>query len=76
MGYVIEHNGKTVELPVFGDIATGVLRKARLESESDQAWFILENVLDAKALAVIDTLPLSEFAKHVQAWTNGVSLGE
>jgi hypothetical protein len=52
------------------------MRKARLETDSNQAWFILENVLDAKQLAVIDALPLSKFAEHITAWTNGVSLGE
>lgn len=76
MSYTIEHNGKKVTLPVFGDIPTGVMRKARLEPDSNQAWFILENVLDAKQLAVIDALPLSKFAEHITAWTNGVSLGE
>lgn len=76
MGYVIEHKGKKVELPSFSDMPTGVLRKARHESEQDQAWYILEQVLDAKQLAVVDTLPVSEFAKHMKAWTGGVALGE
>ena len=76
MGYKIEHKGKTVELPDFGSIPTGVLRKARHEKEADQSWFILEQTLSAKELALIDSLPLSEFGKHMQAWTSGVSLGE
>jgi hypothetical protein len=33
-------------------------------------------VLDEKALAILDELPLSEFAKHMKAWTGGVALGE
>jgi len=76
MSYVIEHKGKKVELPSFADMPTGVLRKARHESEQDQAWYILEQVLDAKQLAIVDTLPVSEFAKHMKAWTGGVALGE
>ncbi len=76
MSYIIEHKGKKVELPNFGDMPTGVLRKARHESEDEQPWFILESVLDAKQLQILDVLPLSEFKKHMQAWTGGVALGE
>jgi hypothetical protein len=76
MGYKIEHEGKTVELPDFGNIQAGTLRKARHEKETDQSWFILEETLGAKELAVLDSLPVSEFAKHMKAWTSGVSLGE
>jgi hypothetical protein len=76
MAYKIEIDGKTVELPDFGNIPTGVLRKARHETEQDQTWFILEQTLNAKQLAVLDALPVSEFAKHMKAWTSGVSLGE
>ncbi len=76
MGYVIEHKGKKIELPTFGDIPVGVLRKARHEPEQEQAWYILENLLDAKDLAILDTVPTSQFKKHMTAWTGGVALGE
>ena len=76
MAYIIEHNGKSVELPDFGNIPTGIIRKARNVSEQDQTWFILEEMLPEKDLALVDALPLSEFAKHMKAWTSGVSLGE
>ncbi len=76
MAYTITHGDKTVELPDFGKIPTGVLRKARHEKDTDQSWFILEQTLTAKELAVVDGLPVSEFAKHMKAWTSGVSLGE
>ena len=76
MGYVIEHKGKKVKLPDFHDMPVGVLRKARHESEQEQTWFILEHVLEAKDLEVLDSLPLSEFAKYMKAWTGGVALGE
>lgn len=76
MSYKIEHKGKTVELPSFGEMPTGVLRKARHESEAEQSWFILEHVLDAKQLEALDALPLAEFTKHMKLWTGGMSLGE
>jgi hypothetical protein len=76
MSYVIEHKGKTVELPAFGEMPVGILRKARHETEQEQTWYILENVLSPKDLAVLDALPVSEFSKHMKAWTGGVALGE
>ena len=76
MTHKVEYKGKTVELPSFGDLPTGVIRKARKESEQDQTWFILEELLSPKDLAVLDEMPLSEFAKHMKAWTGGVALGE
>ncbi len=76
MAYSIENNGKTVELPEFGQLPVGILRKARKAEESEQTWFILEELLSDKDLKVIDSLPTSEFVKHMKAWTEGVSLGE
>jgi hypothetical protein len=76
MSYQLKHKSKTIELPDFNEIPVGVLRKARNLNEQEQTWFILEFVLDEKALAVLDEVPLSEFAKHMKAWTGGVALGE
>ena len=76
MSYVIEHEGKKVTLPDFGNIPTGVVRKARKESEQEQTWFILEEMLAEKDLKVLDSLPLSEFSRHMRAWTGSVALGE
>jgi hypothetical protein len=76
MSYVIDYNGKTVELPKFADMPIGVLRKARHETEAEQTWYILENVLSPKDLTVLDSLPVGEFTKHMKAWTGGVALGE
>jgi hypothetical protein len=76
MSYKIEYQGKTVNLPSFGEIPTGVVRKARKEDVENQTWFILEELLSPKDLAVIDSLPLNEFTKHMTGWTNGVGLGE
>ena len=76
MTHKVEYKGKTVELPAFGDLPTGVIRKARKESEQDQTWFILEELLSPKDLAVLDSMPLSEFAKQMKTWTGGIALGE
>lgn len=76
MAHKIEYNGKSIELPDFGELPTGIIRKARKETENDQTWFILEELLSPKDLAVLDSMPLSEFAKHMKAWTGGVALGE
>jgi hypothetical protein len=76
MSYTIDHKGKKVLLPDFGQIPTGVIRKARNEDVNNQTWFILESLLTPKDLEVIDSLPLNEFTKHMTGWTNGVGLGE
>ena len=76
MSYQFKHKTKTIELPSFSNIPGGVLRNARSLSDQEQTWFILESVLDEKTLAVLDEVPLSEFAKHMKAWTGGVALGE
>lgn len=76
MSYVIEHKGKKISLPDFGQIPTGVVRKARTEDVNNQTWFILESLLSPKELDVLDELPLNEFTKHMTGWTNGVGLGE
>ena len=76
MSYVIEHKGKKVQLPAFSEMPVGVLRKALHETETEQTWYILENVLSPNDLTVLDSLPLSEFSKHMKAWTGCVALGE
>lgn len=76
MTYKLTYKGKSVELPNFGDIPTGVLRKARHLDEQEQSWFILEGILDENQLEMVDSLPVSEFSKHMKAWTGGVALGE
>lgn len=76
MSHKIEYKGKSVSLPDFSQLPIGVVRKARNVPEQDQMFFILEELLSAKDLAVVDTLPIAEFTKQIQGWTGGVSLGE
>jgi len=76
MGYKIEHNTKVIDLPDFGQLPIGILRRARKVEESEQTWFILEELLSDRDLKILDTLPTSEFIQHMKAWTGGTSLGE
>lgn len=76
MSYTIEINNKTVELPEFGQLPVGILRKARKVEETEQTWFILEELLSDRDLKIIDSLTTSAFVEHMKAWTSGVSLGE
>lgn len=74
--YEFEVNGLKVVLPSFQKIETGIMREASKLEDSEQIWFILENVLDAKQLKAVYKLPLDEFTDHVKQWTGGAGLGE
>jgi hypothetical protein len=76
MTYKIEHKGKTVELPDFKELPVGVIRKARKESPDEIMWSVVEAVLDEKALALVDTMSISEFNEAMAGWTQGAPLGE
>ena len=76
MSYTVEHNGKKATLPPFNNLPVGALRKARNMEPDEQIWFILETVLDAKGMAVIDAMNLSEFTEAMNGWTQGAPLGE
>jgi len=76
MSYILKYKNKNIELPDFNSLPVGVLRKARHLDEQEQTWFILESMLDETSMETLDQLPLSEFAKHMKAWTGGVALGE
>jgi len=74
--YELEANGVTIVLPKFQKIETGVMREASKLEDSEQIWFILENVLPSKELKALYKLPLDEFTDHVKAWTGGARPGE
>lgn len=76
MSYTIEHGGKKIVLPDFKEMPVGVVRKARNAEAEDAMWLILENILDEKQLAIIDTMPLSQFTDAMSKWTQGAALGE
>ena len=74
--YELEVNGVKVTLPPFQKIATGLMREASKLDSAEQIWFIIENVLPAKELKAMYSLPIDEFTEHVKGWTGGASLGE
>lgn len=76
MSHTFEHNGKKVILPAFKEIPVGVIRKARKSDADDAMWFMLEEILDEKQLAIIDTMPLDVFTEAMKGWTQGAPLGE
>lgn len=76
MSYTYKHNNKTITLPTFRDIPVGLVRKIRKESETDQAWLILEELLDEKQLAIVDSMTIPEFTEFMNGWTQGANLGE
>ena len=76
MSYTLQHKGKKVTLPDFKDLPVGVIRKARKESPDEMMWVVVETVLDEKALALIDTMSISEFNEAMMGWTQGAPLGE
>ena len=76
MSYTIEHNGKKIVLPDFTNLPIGVIRKVRKLEADEQMWFMLESVLDEKALALVDTMSLGEFTEAMNGWTQGAPLGE
>jgi hypothetical protein len=76
MTYVVEHKGKKATLPSFNNLPVGAIRKARNLEPDEQIWSILETVLDAKGMSVIDSMTLSEFTEAMNGWTQGAPLGE
>ena len=74
--YELEANGVKIVLPSFQKIPTGVMREASKLEDTEQIWFIVENVLPPKELKAIYSLPIDEFTEHVKGWTGGASLGE
>lgn len=76
MTYQIKHQGKSITLPDFKNLPVGIIRKARNLGPDEQMWFILENALEEKQLAVIDDMTISEFTEAMTGWTQGAPLGE
>jgi len=76
MSYVFEHNKKKIELPDFKDLPIGLVRKSRKLPEEEQTWFILEELLDAKTMDLVDGMSVKEFTEMMSRWTQGAQLGE
>lgn len=76
-GFTFTHGGKKVTLPLFSNVPVGALRASRNATDDmDRAFLILENVLDDKTLAIIDSMSVSEFGEVLTGWTTGAPVGE
>lgn len=76
MSFTVEYEKKKVTLPDFKSLPVGVIRKARKIDPDEAIWFVLEEILTAEELAVIDSMPISNFTEAMNGWTQGAPLGE
>lgn len=69
---------KKITLPKFGQVPFGVIRKSRKMDPEEQFYFMFEELLDEKGLAVLDSLTADQVADLMDSWQNeaGVGLGE
>jgi len=69
---------KKIGLPKFGQVPFGVIRKSRKMDPEEQFYFMFEELLDEKGLAVLDSLTADQVADLMDSWQNeaGVGLGE
>lgn len=69
---------KKITLPKFGQVPFGVIRKSRKMDAEEQFYFMFEELLDEKGLAVLDSLTADQVADLMDSWQNeaGVGLGE
>lgn len=69
---------KKIVLPKFGQVPFGVIRKSRKMDAEEQFYFMFEELLDEKGLAVLDSLTADQVADLMDSWQNeaGVGLGE
>lgn len=76
MSYTIETNGKKITLPDFKSLPVGVVRRARKLDPEEAMWAILEDVLDEKEIAILDSMGLDEFGAAISGWSQGAAVGE
>jgi hypothetical protein len=76
--YKFEYKGKKYDVPSFGAVPMGVLRKSRKENELNTVFIILETMIgeNAKAFEALDQMDGPEFGAWITAWTQGAGLGE
>lgn len=69
---------KKIVLPKFGQVPFGVIRKSRKMDPEEQFYFMFEELLDEKGLAVLDSMTADQVADLMDSWQNeaGVGLGE
>lgn len=77
--FTFEHAGKTYSIPTLKSLPVGAIRKARKgKDETDTLFIMLESVMPegSPELAALDAMNNEEFAKFLEAWTQGAPLGE
>lgn len=76
--YVVPGTKKKIVLPKFGQVPFGVIRKSRKMDAQEQFYFMFEELLDDKGLAVLDSLTSDQVADLMDGWQSeaGVGLGE
>lgn len=77
--FVYEVDSKRkVTLPKFGEVPFGVVRKSRKMDPEEQFYFMFEELLDEKGLAVLDSLTSEQVGDLMDQWQAeaGVGVGE
>lgn len=77
--FVYEVDSKRkITLPKFGEVPFGIVRRGRHLPPEEQFYFMFEELLSEKDIAVLDSLTSSEVADLMDKWQDeaGVSLGE
>jgi len=73
-------DGGSITLPLFSRMPTKLIRQHRKKDKLDGVFCMIEDLFadDPGSLAVIDALPLSDFAEMVKAWESesGIEVGE
>lgn len=65
-----------IVLPRMGNVPAGILRRHRREEPVDFVFSLVEEVCDAKTLALLDSLPTSQFNDLFEKWQETGGLGE
>lgn len=71
--------GATIHAPKFDTaMSAGFLRKYRNADVAEQMFALVENALDEDALALFDTLSISEMERFYTLWQedSGITAGE
>jgi hypothetical protein len=76
--YQFERGGETYELPAFGSLKSGVIRRIRNMDLGDAFYELLESCTDERTLAAIDDMSMTELGDLLAGWQRQaeVTLGE
>jgi len=76
MSHTIKIKTKTIVLPDFQDVPIGLVRKSRSEDNYNQMFSVIEGILTAADIKLLDTLSVREFMVEMKKWSGGAGLGE